>query len=162
MTDFAFTELVDMADVQSGALGANSSGKFADIDRGKSVKKASANNFVLCAGTDEIEGFVVAVAPHTVNQGFSFGSVQVKSRKLAVVGASQGATPMAFGDLVVSDTQAALGTGLTGTGTGVNAESLGKPPVRTGAPTKFKWRVIRIVTGTGVAGDTVLLESLNS
>jgi hypothetical protein len=162
MTDFAFTELADMAEVQSGALGASSAGKFADIDRGKSVKKSTANNFILCVGGNEIEGFVTSVAPYTVNQGFSFGSVQVEGRKLAVVGANQGGTPMAVGDLVVSDTQAALGTGLTGTGTGVNAQSLGMPPVKTGTPATFKWRCIRIITGTGVAGDQILIESINS
>ena len=146
MTDFVFTELVPNK-LESAALGANSSGKFADADLNKAVKLGTANNYVLCTGGDFIDGFVKAIEPFTVNDGFSFGGVQREGRVSAQVGANQGATPMAVGDLVVADTQVALGTA-------------GAAKVKTGAGVagKTNCKCIRIVSGTGVAGDTVLLE----
>jgi hypothetical protein len=147
MTTFVFTELVPTEKVLSAALGPDANTKFADADVGKAVKLGTANNYVAVAANDEINGFVTSIEPFTVNNGFSFGGVVVSGRVLAEVGANQGATPMAVGDYVVADTPVALGTA-------------GKAKVKTGSPTKFFWRCIRIVSGTGVAGDTVLLERI--
>jgi hypothetical protein len=151
MTTFAFTELtsVDSMEVESAALGASTSTPLTDKDIGKCVKYAASSNAVVCSGSDEIQGFLVSVEPYTVNGGFGFGSIQRCGRRLAKVGANQGQTPMAFGDLVVADAQAAVGT------------AQNYPAVKTGTPASFKWRVIRVVSGTGVGGDVVLLESLN-
>lgn len=148
MTTFVFTELVPTEKVLSAALGPNTSTKFADADVGKAVKLGSANNYVLVEAGDEIEGFVTSIEPFTVNNGFSFGGVVVSGRVTAEVGANQGATPMAVGDYVVADAQVALGTA-------------GKAQVKTGTPSKFLWRCIRIISGTGAAGSTVLLERIN-
>jgi hypothetical protein len=148
MTTFVFTELVPTEKVLSAALGPNTNTKFADADVGKAVKLGSANNYVLVEAGDEIEGFVTSIEPFTVNNGFSFGGVVVSGRVTAEVGANQGATPMAVGDYVVADAPVALGTA-------------GKAQVKTGTPTKFLWRCIRVVSGTGAAGSMVLLERIN-
>jgi hypothetical protein len=148
MTTFVFTELVPTEKVLSAALGPNTSTKFADADVGKAVKLGSANNYVLVEAGDEIEGFVTSIEPFTVNNGFSFGGVVVSGRVTAEVGANQGGTPMAVGDYVVADAPVALGTA-------------GKAQVKTGTPTKFLWRCVRVVSGTGAAGSTVLLERIN-
>lgn len=232
MTSFVFTELVPSQLIESAALGVDANGKFKTEDLGKPVKLAGSNNFVLAAADDEIEGFVNSVDPFNVNDGFSFGGVLRKGRKLAVVGANQSGT-MAVGDLVVADTQVALGTAgspkvktgtafgatavrdgtaqaggaaditldagasatndayngmliqiLAGTGAGqsrvitdyvgatkvASVAAWGTAPDNTSkfsitqyteaSPKHAKWKVIRIVSGTGVPGDTVLLERL--
>jgi hypothetical protein len=149
MTTFAFTELVNspMADVVSAALGASSSAKLNDNDVGKPVKMGSAQNYVVCSAGDEIEGFVVNVEANTVNDGFSFGSVIRNKRVIAKVDAAQVGT-LAVGEYAIAGASAALGT----------ADAY--PKVKEGTPTNFKWRCIRIISGTGVAGDLVLLEKI--
>lgn len=149
MPTFAFTELVNdpLARIESAALGASGSAPLTDADKGKAVKLGSAQNYVLAATTNEIEGFLLSVEPWTVNSGYGFGSVQRSGRVLVKVASDQGATAMAVGDLVVAGTQAAVGT--TGGG-----------KVRTGTPSKYIWRCLRIVSGTGVGGDTVLIERI--
>jgi hypothetical protein len=145
MTTFVFMETVPN-ELYSAALGVNAAGKFTAVDLNKAVKFGTANNFVLCATGDQIDGFVKAIEPYTVNDGFGFGGVQQEGRVTAIIGV-QGATPMAVGDLVVAGVQIAVGTA-------------GSAVVITGAGVagKESWRCIRIVSGTGVAGDTVLLE----
>lgn len=149
MTTFVFTELANSphADVVSAALGVNSSGKFNDNDLGKPVKMAANNNYVLCSVNDEIEGFVSSVEANTVNDGFSFGSVRRDKRIIAQVDAAQTGT-LIVGELCAAGTSAALGTAMT------------YPKVIQGTPANFKWRVIRNMTGTGVAGDLVLIEKI--
>lgn len=146
MTAFAFdvTVPVPPGSVTSAALGPNSSTKFAQNDVGKLVKLGSAQNYVLCADGDEVEGFVTSVEPFTVNDGFSFGGVQRWGRLEAVVGAEEAGT-VAVGEYVVAAAQTALGTA-------------GTPKVKGGTPTKFLWRCIRVKSGTGAAGDTVIIE----
>ncbi len=148
MTDFVFTPLVgiDEQGIIATALGGTST-KFADADRGKPVKLSTANNYVLCAQGDAIEGIVVSISPETVNGGYSFGSIQTEGRIYAKVGASQTGA-LTIGEFAVAETPTALGT----------AEASNYPLVVQGTPATFKWRVIRIVSGTGVAGDIVLLE----
>lgn len=149
MTQFAFTELVNdpHADVVSAALGVDSSNKLNDEDRFKPVKMAAGANYVLCALGDEIEGFVVSTEANTVNDGFSFGSVIRNKRVVAQIAT----TAVVFGDLVVSDAPAALGT--------ADAYPQVKKAVGTEAGL-YNWRVIQINTGTGAIGDLVLLEKI--
>lgn len=149
MTTFVFTELVNSphADVVSAALGVNSAGKFSDKDIGKPVKMAANNNFVLCASGDQIEGFVTAVEANTVNDGFSFGSVLRNKRVIAQVDAAQVGT-LVVGEFAVAGTSSALGT------------KDAYPKVLQGTPADYKWKVIRNISGTGVAGDLVLLEKI--
>lgn len=148
MTTFAFTELVPNK-LESAALGVNAAGKLTDADLNKAVKFGTANNYVLCANGDQIDGFIKAIEPFTVNDGFGFGGVQRQGRVTAEVGTNQGATPMAVGDLVAADAQVAAGTA-------------GAAKVRTvaGVAGRVAWRCIRIISGTGAAGSVVLLERL--
>lgn len=150
MSTFVFTLLTQSPDVaryESACLGADATHKLTDNDIGKCLKLAASNNYVLCATTNAIEGILVAVQPETYNSGFSFGTVQRAGRFEATVGANQGGTAMAVGDYVVADTQAAIDT-------------VGGARVITDStpPTGALWRCIRIVSGTGVDGDTVLIE----
>lgn len=164
MTTFAFDVLVPAEQIISSALGTGSGNTFASpSDVGKAVTLGTANNHVLAAANAEIDGFVNSVDPGTVNAGYSFGGVLTKGRILAVVGANQGATPMAVGDYVVADAQLALGT----VGSNQQWSAPGTPPsnptgptaqVKTGSPTKKLWRCIRKVSGTGAAGSVVVLE----
>lgn len=164
MTAFALTELVNdpLAQIESAALGVDASNPLVQNDVGKAVKRAANNNFVLCTENDEIEGFVSSIEPYTVNDGFSFGSVQLNRRMIVEVGANEAGT-LAVGELVVADAQAALGTAANPmVKKGVPAAQSGTTPFayteRT--PNTFLWQVIRIVTGTGVTGDTVLIERI--
>ena len=161
MTSFVFTETVPTK-LESAALGPNSSTKFSDKDLNKAVKLGTANNFVLATEGDDIDGFVKAIEPFTVNDGFSFGSVVRAGRVLAMVGTNQVST-MAVGDYVVADTQVALGTaGMAKVKTGVAFSQLGSGTyaVTRQTPLHSMWRCIRIVSGTGAAGDQVLLERI--
>ncbi len=149
MTDFNFTLLVNdpPATILSAALGASNTTKLADADVGKGVKLAANQSYELVAKDDDIEGVVDSISPETVNDGFSFGGVQVDRRILAEIGASVTGTT-AIGNLVVADTPVARGT-------------KGILQVYVGTPTTHKWRVIRFVTGAGsTQGNTVLLEKV--
>ena len=145
MTTFVFTETVP-TELFSTALGVNAAGKFVSQDLTKAVKLGPNSNYILCSIGDQVDGFVKAIEPFTVNDGFSFGGVQLEGRVTAKIGV-QGATPMAVGDLIVAGVQVALGT-----------ESLGVVITGAGVAGKESWKCIRIITGTGVAGDSVLLE----
>lgn len=147
MTAFAFNETVP-TEVISTALGTGSGNVFVTADVGKAVKLGTAQNYVLVTAGNEIEAFVSSVEPFTVNSGYSFGGVVSEGFKAAVVGANQGVTPMAVGDYVVADTQTALGTA-------------GAAAVKTGTPTKFFWRCVRIISGAGAAGSAVLLQRVD-
>lgn len=164
MTAFVFTELTPAQCIQSTALGTGSGNTFASpYDIGKPVTLAAANNHVLAAANAEIAGFVNTIEPFTVNNGYSFGGILVEGRIEALVGPNQGATPMAVGDYVVADTQLALGTGTpvpqwTPPGTAPSTPTGPTARVKTGTPSKKLWQCIRIISGTGVAGDRILLE----
>lgn len=146
MTVFNFTELVNdpLADVVTAALGVDADNGYVENDIGKGVKLGTAQNYVPLVKDDEIEGVVVGIEPSTVNNGFTWGSVQKNRRVLATVGVSELGTAT-VGELVVADTPIALGTA-------------GRLEVYPGAPTTHMWRIIRVVSGTGAAGDTVLIE----
>lgn len=147
MNLFQFTPLTTNPaelDIVSAAIGDNTQQAGSDFDIGKAVKLGEEQNYVLCAANDEIEGFINTVSPQTVNDGYSFGGIQRRKRILAQVGANQGATAMAVRDFVVADAQVAFGT-------------KGVAQVKTGSPTKYLWRVLR-VEGDGTTGSAVLLE----
>ena len=146
MTAFAFRETVPAPTMLTSALGTGGANIWTDKEIGKPVKLSTADDstMILAEGGDEIFGFVKALAIGTVNDGFSHGSVQIEGWMEAVVGANQGATAMAVGDTVVADTQVAFGTA-------------GAAKVKTSASSRRGWIVRRILSGTGVAGDRVLL-----
>lgn len=149
MSAFVLTTLTnnpDSAQYESFCLGADNTHKLTDLDIGKCVKLAASNNMVLCATTDPIDGILVATEPVTYNSGFAFGTVQRRGRFEAKVGANQGQTPMAVGDYVTADTQTAINTA---GGAVVMTDSTPAGPL---------WRCIRVISGTGVQGDSVLIE----
>ena len=130
------------------ALGVNSSGKFVSADINKPVKLAALDNYVLVADGDDIEAVVVSLEPNTVNNGFSFGTVQRKFNGLEAV--VSGAT-MTVGAAAVCGAQAALGT----------ANTLSCPIIKAGAGALFKWRVKSLMGGTGAVGTKVLIEPIS-
>lgn len=163
MTQSVYTELVNdpLAQIETTALGTNANDiKTADI--GKAVKRSGANTMILCVENDEVEGFITSVEPATVNDGYSYGAVQFNRRMLAEVGANQASTISLYGH-VVADAQAAAGTaGIAKVKDGAAASQLtsGNYDYTERTPNTHLWRVLRIVSGTGVTGDTVLLERI--
>ncbi len=164
MSNFAFNVKVmdpEVADVTDAALGTSGQG-WKDSEVGKAVKLAAANNYVLCTDGDEIEGFVAAIEPNTVNAGYSFGAVQRRGRIQAVLAA--GVTNAAVGMFVVAAAQEAVGTQVNGNKPlvkpGVAAAQSGTTPFayteRT--PNTHMWRIIRLVSGGDDAGGIVLIE----
>jgi len=162
MTDFNYTELVNSphADIISAALGATA-GLFSDTDVGQAVKMGVANDYVQAVDGDEMEGVVTSVEVVTVNDGMSFGSVQRNMRVTAQVAANEGGT-MAVGDHVVVGTPIALGTAngmpQVKIGTAASQLAVADYDYTERTPNNFMWKCIRIVSGTGVLGDVVLLE----
>lgn len=157
MTTFVYNESVTDAlkDTISTALGAAAASGIGNNDVGKAYKAGTVQNYVPCADGDPIEGFVTAVEPFTVNNGFVFGSVQRRGRKLVQNGAAQ--AQLAVGDYVVAFTQVAIGTA----GLAQVKKATATAATDDGALNQaglYAWRVIRIVSGTGVAGDQVLIE----
>ena len=160
MATFTFRDTVPVGVRLTALLGVDKNNKFADADAGKAVKLGTSHNYVPVAAGDDIEGFCDSIQPETQGGGFSYGGVQIDGWRQAQVGANQGGTPMAVGDYVVADTPVALGTaGMAKVKTGAAFAQSGTTPFAVTLPTpkKFFWRVYEIVTGTGVAGDTVLL-----
>jgi hypothetical protein len=149
MTQFTFQPRVGDSDKISAALGVSNAAKFSDSDVNKLVKLAGADNYVPVAAGDDIEGCVIAIAPHTVNDGFSFGTVQTGGRMVAKVVAA--GTTVAVRDAVVAAAQAALGTAQ-------DNPIIKKVAAET--PT-IKWRVISLLGGGGTAGELVLIERVN-
>lgn len=156
MADFKFGPLAGLADDStfSAALGVSAGTKLTDSDKGKAVKLIADSNYGLCADGNDIEGILLSVEPITVNNGFGFGTVQHKER---VVASNAGAGAIAVGAFVVAADQGAVGTALTpissGTQTGVYPT-----PVKAGAGTLWKWRVISLLGGAGAVGTPILIE----
>ncbi len=143
--NFKFSELVqESPDIVSAALGVDANNPLTANDLGKAVKLAANNNYVLCATGNDIEGLAEAINPDTVNSGFSFGSVRKSGRAIVTVAAAQ-AGAIVPGDEVVSGVPIALNTS-------------GGMQVIKGTGTIFKWRSIAILSGTGIAGDSILIE----
>jgi len=150
MTDFAFTPLVNdpHADVVSAALGVDSSNKLNDNDVGKPVILAANDNYVLCADGDDIHGFLVSTEANTVNGGFSYGSVQRNKRFEVQVEAGEAGT-LAVGTFAVAGIPVAA----------INVkQTYPQVILKAAAAGAALWKVISIISGTGVAGDLVLIE----
>jgi hypothetical protein len=140
--------------MMTSALGTGGANIWTDKELGKAVKLSQADDstMVLATNGDEIDGFVGAIAIGTVNDGFSHGSVKTEGWQEALIGTHQpdtgGQTPTVVaakvGDWVVADDQIAFGTA-------------GLPKVKTSATARSGWKIMRILSGTGVVGDKVLL-----
>lgn len=144
MAKFNFASLVTESVPVSAALGASAGTKLNTLDAGKALKLGSLQNYVLTATGNDIEGVLIGVEAYTVNDGFAFGSVKIDGMVEAEVAAAQ-VGAIAVGDYVVSGIPVALNTA-------------GALMVIAGAGVVFKWRVVRHITGTGVAGDSVLIQ----
>lgn len=148
MTTYVFDETVPLlpGSVDSAALG-TSNPKYGQAEVNKAVKLAAGDSYVLVSDGDDLEGMIGAIAPHTVNSGAAFGSVQTRFKSLRVI--NKNATdPLAVGDAVVCAAQEAVGTVQEA------------PYVKAGAGTLFKWRVKSLLGGTGVVGTAVLIEPI--
>jgi len=150
MTEFVFTPLVNdpHADVITAALGVDANNKLNDNDVGKPVILAASNNFVLCADGDDIDGFLVSTEANTVNDGFALGSVQRNKRFVVQVEAGEAGT-LAVGTFAVAGIPAVA----------INVkQTYPQVILKAAAAGAALWRVIRVISGTGVAGDLILIE----
>lgn len=147
MTTFVFDETVPLlpGSVDSAALG-TASPKYGQTEVNKPVKLAAGDSYELVSDGDDLEAMIGAIAPHTVNSGVAFGSVQVRFKHLRVI--NKGAAALAVGDTVVCAAQEALGTAQEA------------PYVKDGAGAVFKWRVKSLLGGTGAVDTAVLVEPL--
>lgn len=135
---------VGEGDWKSVVLGASTSAKFTDADINKAVKLINNDRYGPVTAGDELEAVVESIEPHTVNSGYSFGTIKQGGRLIAKV---DNAT-VTLGALVVAGAQSALGT------------AQDNVIVRGGTPTKFIWRVIDLLTGAGAVGSLVVIEAV--
>jgi len=165
MTDFVFPDPIETEAWESAALGtANgvTAGNWSSADLGRALKLGAVQSYTECASSDEIDAFLMAVEPITVNGGQSFGSVKREGRVSVKAGGA-----IAYGAYVVAGSPAVRPTTAT--------PEPGTPAVViSGAPTKCLWRYIRLIktaAGTAVktgsaasvaaaAGDTILIERI--
>ena len=138
---------VSLMGIITDALGDNT-GEYSDTELGKGVVMG-ANAYVAAGLGDQVEGIVNTVEPGTRNAGFSWGGIQTTGRAMAVVGSAQTGN-VAIGALVSCG--AAIAPGTAGL---IRVMTVGTGHV---APVSFFWRVIRIVSGTGAAGDSIMIE----
>ena len=123
-------------------------------EQGKIIKYVADSRYDLCAVGDEIEGFVQAVEQATQN-GYSFGTMYDKQRRFVRADGLQ-ATPgvgtIAVGDYVVCGSVTAKGTVLPDYPKVCKATSQANAKA-----TPYAWRVLAIMTGTGVVGDKLTI-----
>ena len=145
----------------SAALGASTAAKLSDLDIGKVVKLGGDSRYIVASAGDQIEGFLKGVQPNTVNDGFSFGTVQVKEQKVVV---NAGAGVIAIGAFVVAAAQPAVGTAIALVSSG-RYKGERPAPVRVAtAPeleaSHFKWRVTSHLGGAGAVSAPMLIERI--
>ncbi len=141
---------VSLMGIITDALGTGA-GEYDDFEKGKGVQLAAASH-IAAVKADEIDGIVNTVESGLRNGGYSWGGIQTKGRAEATVGVSQTGN-VVVGAYVTNDTPIVNGTaGL------IQVFSVGTGFV---APTRHFWRVLRIITGTGAAGDKVLIERIH-
>lgn len=132
--------------VISTALGTTTS-VFTDKDQSKAVKLSDDSTYGLVADGDVIEGIVESLEPHTVNDGYAFGSV-LRHTPGARAEAEVDSGTLVVGDVVVAAAQKAVGT----------AQSNVLVKKAAGTETTFLWRVVSLPSG-GAAGDVVIIEA---
>ena len=147
MANFNFTVNVSEQERKiSAALGVDGNNPLTILDLGKAVSLGPVNNFVVASDGDDLDGILVGVQDVTVNSGFGFGTVQTNGRAEVQIAAAEAGTA-APGDEVIAGIQIAVGTA-------------GAAMVKLGTGTVIKWRVLSLLSGTGVAGDTILIERI--
>jgi hypothetical protein len=163
MAEFIFGVKAGLADdaVFSAALGVNVAGKLTSLDSFKVVKLIGDSRYGLAIDGDSIEGFLIAVEPSTVNNGFGFGSIQCKENFIV---SNAGAGAIAVGALVVAAAQPAVGTALATVASGPLTGNRAAP-VRAAAGAEltrpfFNWRVTSLLRGNGGVGTQILIERI--
>lgn len=124
-------------------------GEYSDAEIKKAVKLGTQSNYVLCADGDELDAFIDNIDSGGTEDGFTFGGVARGNagQRHEVQVATGVVAALVIGDLVVAGAQLPVGT-------------KGLAQVKKGTPELHKYRVMRILTGTGVAGDKVLIEKV--
>lgn len=164
MTTHVLGPTVPSGRVVAVALGVDASNKLSDKDIGKPVKLIASDTYGLCGNGDEIEGILMGVENHTVNEGFSFGSILTGYLGDRAVAMNKNGSTLAIGTYVVAAAQEARGTvnsGSDGDGAlpyvkaGVANDDV---PVTFRTPNTFLWRVVSHLGGTGANNTPVLIE----
>lgn len=123
-------------------------GEYGTEEENKAVKLGTADNFVLCADGDELDGFIDNIDGGSTESGYTLGGVaRCNGGQRMKVQVAVGATQVAIDDLVVAAAQLPVGTA-------------GLAQVKEGTPTRHLWRVLSLLSGTGVAGNEILIEKL--
>jgi len=147
MANFNFTVNVSEQDrKRSAALGVDGNNPLTVLDLGKAVSLGPVNNYVVASDGDDLDGILVGVEDVTVNSGFGFGTVQTNGLAEVEIAAAEAGTAVP-GDEVIAGIQIAVGTA-------------GAAQVKLGTGGTVKWRVLSLLSGTGVAGDTILVERI--
>lgn len=121
-----------------------------DADRGKPMKLIADSTYGFCADGDEIEAILMSVQNYTADQ------VTIGTCRSGDIAEAITTTTYNVGDFVVAAAQAANGTA---NGTFPYA----KVKVPGTAPTKFLWRIVSVLSGTGGAiGDVVTIQNIHS
>lgn len=141
----------------SAKLGTNTvanSGHLTDADIGKPLKLSAAGTYTLCADGDNIDGWLVAIDPETVD-GYAFGTVQIGGRVYAQLdGAST------FGYVVEAAAPATVRTAEPSGYGQVSSHAV----IAIGSPTSAQYKTYieskkwRIVSGAVTDDAIVLLE----
>ena len=148
------------------ALDSNTIGEWrSNTDLGKALKLGGNSTYHLCKEGDEIEGFLVAMDPITVNEGYKFGTVQRNQRKQCV---NTGSAALKIGDFVVAGDQTKPGTapGFPITGNDRYLMSVKKFEAATpeakaaGALPINKWRVISFEGPDGSTDSILTIERI--
>lgn len=141
---------INTRNIQGWKLGSTSE-RITDLDVNKAVvlDNSTAGTLKLAADSDEIRGFIESIEPASAD-GQTFGSVVIHAKGVRqwVTG-----TGLNIGDLVVSAAQEKHNTANKVMKHPLNHHGL--TTVKSGAPTTFKWQVIRVV-GT----DQFLIEAI--
>lgn len=160
MAKFMFTELVDLAEVQTARLGAGTGGanNLDDKEVGKFCKLVADSRYDLCAVGNEIEGRIAAMEVAT-QDGYTIGSVQKGKRFSCMFDGLQG-TPgtgaVAIGDYVVCGRVTAKGTAL---GLLEPAKVCKATDQAAAKASPHAWRVVSLgAAGTGAVGTVGLIE----
>lgn len=159
MATWTFTPLASDAQyLISAKLGTNTvanSGHLTDNDIGKPLKLLAAGRYGLCASGDNIDGWLIAVDPETVD-GYAFGTVQVGGRVYAQLEGSS-----TFGYTVQAATMAAARTAES-SGYGQVASHGGHALISTDTVDEIRPMILskkwRIISGAVTDDAIVLLE----
>lgn len=131
------------------------SGHLNDNDIGKPLKLTAAGTYALCADGDNIDGFLVAVDPETVD-GYAFGTVQIGGRVYAqLAGASTFGYVVEAGDPAAARTAEPSGYGQVSSHAGLALISTDTVDEIRPLILSKKWRII---SGAVTDDAIVLLE----